>query len=188
MEGASTDAINRVRTRALPAYSIKKILQNPLFCRIYINTDKMEKAMATAELNPAFMNFKGNIGRLIYYSRMGKTCVRSHVIPRNPRTEAQQKNRDLFAEAVNSWKLLTAEEKNLWKLKAAMKKRTGYNFFISSFILNAAKETDLTSTVSLLPAVSYIAPIPLRILSDSSPLRIAYSSGKAALNRKAGFI
>jgi len=144
--------------------------------------------MAKAELNPTFMNFKGNIGRLIYYNRMGKTCVRSHVIPRNPRTEAQQKNRDLFAEAVNRWKLLTAEEKNLWNVKAARKQRTGYNFFISSFILNAARESDLTSALSLLPAVSCIAPIPLRILSDSSPSNLAYSSGKAAFRHKSGFI
>jgi len=71
------------------------------------------------------------MGNIIYYNVKGHQYARSYSIPRNPRTEAQQKNRESFAEAVKIWQSLTEKEKSLYNHMAAGKPLSGYNLFIS---------------------------------------------------------
>ena len=126
--------------------------------------------MATVKLNPTFIEMKGNIGRLIYYKRMGKVCVRSHIIPRNPKTEAQQLNRGIFAAAIKSWQLLSPEEKSSWKAKGRKKGHTGYNYYVSEYMRHSGRR-------ELHPVImgisSYTASMRFHTPSVSSPLRQA---------------
>jgi len=73
----------------------------------------------------------GRMGNVIYYNVKGYQYARSYSIPRNPRTEAQQKNRACFAEAVSIWQCLTEKEKSRYNRMAAGKPLSGYNLFIS---------------------------------------------------------
>ena len=90
--------------------------------------------MATAVLNPVFEKFRGRIGNLVLYNRMGVQCMRVYVKPHNPDTELQKKCRSTFADAVSSWKKLSSEEKYFWNRKGRSKRLTGYNYFISMYM------------------------------------------------------
>jgi len=56
--------------------------------------------MATAYLNPIITSLRGGVGSLVFYKRYGKTIMRAWVMPPNPRTQAQQANRERFARAM----------------------------------------------------------------------------------------
>ncbi len=143
--------------------------------------------MATAELHPAFISFRGNIGRLVWYQRMGTPCVRSHVIPYNPRTEAQQLNRNIFAEAVKTWQSMSDEERYTWKTKGAKRNRTGYNYFISEYMKRSAQPAG--SETMNAPSVSAVLNrdaqhISLHTGSVSSPLIPVSPPFKQGFTRK----
>jgi len=90
--------------------------------------------MATAQLNPVINSVSGSVGALVFYERRGKTIMRAHIIPPNPKTPAQQKNRSRFRDAMLSWQGLSAHEKascNATALKLGM---TGHNLYISRFM------------------------------------------------------
>ncbi len=135
--------------------------------------------MAIAKLNPSFESIKGNIGNLIYYNRMGKVCIRSRVIPRNPRTSAQQRNRATFADAVASWQSMSQEEKLLWKIKGAKRKNTGYNYYISEYMRHIIADRSIPAK-GVQPVNSdskkHVPKALLRTRSVSSPFRGASCS------------
>jgi len=57
-------------------------------------------------------------------------------IPANPQTEIQQSNRTKFAEAITSWQSLTNEQKEAYNKKAERKQLSGYNLYISEYMLS----------------------------------------------------
>jgi hypothetical protein len=69
---------------------------------------------------------------MVFYVSRGTQCVRSHVIPGNPRTAAQQSHRHLFAHAVNTWQKLDLHEKQRWNRVGLLAHTSGYSLFISS--------------------------------------------------------
>lgn len=61
--------------------------------------------------------------------------VRRHVhSPFNPQTPPQQANRMKFKDAVEAWKAMSEAERQGWRDKAKRLHRTGWNYFISSFL------------------------------------------------------
>ncbi|HOP63035.1 MAG TPA: hypothetical protein PK358_04605 [Spirochaetota bacterium] len=98
--------------------------------------------MAKVELTSILTKARGNMNRVVHYNRLGTQCSRAHVIPRNPDTAAQRKNRNSFAGAVKAWQLLPEDEKKEWNSKAAQLRRkgktgkTGYNVFMSEYMKN----------------------------------------------------
>jgi len=56
-------------------------------------------------------------------------------IPRNPRTEKQQANRQKFADAMADWKLLPDPEKESWREEAKGKPLYGSNLFVREYYL-----------------------------------------------------
>ena len=98
--------------------------------------------MARTELNPMFTESNGKMDKVVHYNRLGTQCVRRHVIPHNPDTEAQRGNRSTFADAVKAWQQMQDDEKLLWNKKAAVLRRkgkngkTGYGVFISHYLKN----------------------------------------------------
>ena len=90
--------------------------------------------MAVATLHPMFMDTRGKMGRLVYYNRRGTECIRRHVVPRNPDTNAQRTIRTSFSDAVHAWQALPLSEKAQWNHKARYKPMTGYNMFVSRYM------------------------------------------------------
>ncbi|MBN2403170.1 MAG: hypothetical protein JXN64_12320 [Spirochaetes bacterium] len=94
--------------------------------------------MATAALNPIITSISGRMGGVVFYSRHGRQCVRSHVIPRNPDTEAQKACRRTFAGAVKSWQSMAQDEKYIFIRKARYLQMSGYNLYISQYMTKRA--------------------------------------------------
>ena len=90
--------------------------------------------MAGAELVSYLKELNGHIGDSVYYTVWNKTYVRKYVKPLNPRSEAQQSHRCLFADAMASWKLLSNEEKQVYKKKVRKLAMHGHNLFIREYI------------------------------------------------------
>ena len=59
-----------------------------------------------------------------------------YMIPYNRRTEAQQAQRQKYADGVAAWKVLTQEEKNQYNIKAKGKHMSGYNLFLREYLLS----------------------------------------------------
>ncbi len=90
--------------------------------------------MATAVPGIIINSIRGRIGSLVFYKRMGTHCVRTHVIPRNPDTEAQRIVRRGFGNAVRSWQALTTDEKYTFNKRARYMNMSGYNLYISEYM------------------------------------------------------
>ncbi|HOO70838.1 MAG TPA: hypothetical protein PK926_03675 [Spirochaetota bacterium] len=99
--------------------------------------------MATVTLNAALTSISGTIGRMVFYHRNGRVIARRWVMPPNPDTPAQRKNRSRFKEAMSAWKALTDDEKAAYTKKARGSGMTGHNLFISGWMKNRTQETDI---------------------------------------------
>ncbi len=73
----------------------------------------------------------GRLGGRVYYLWNDRQCVRTHVMPANPRTERQQQGRARFAGLVARWRSLGAAHKERWNRRAKRLNMSGYNLFIS---------------------------------------------------------
>ncbi|MCE9557396.1 MAG: hypothetical protein K8R88_00445 [Armatimonadetes bacterium] len=72
--------------------------------------------MAKLASAPGFGPMSGKIGNLIFTRQAnGTTQMRSRKIPANPRTPAQQANRDRFTIATQTWKSLSLAEMQTWE-------------------------------------------------------------------------
>jgi hypothetical protein len=96
--------------------------------------------MAKVKFRSPIQSIHGRIGNIIFYCVNGNNYARSWSIPKNPRTEAQQKNRVNFADAVKLWQGLTDTEKEKYNRMAAGKTLSGYNLFISMKMKNISPE------------------------------------------------
>jgi len=128
--------------------------------------------MAVVKLNPCYDSINGRIDSLVFYSYYNKTFCRKHVIPYNPRTENQQKNRTIFKDAVKSWQKLSKFEKNLWNVRS--QGASGYNYYISRFIKYKSKYAaspshKKTNAIDLNPCCSSAhSSLPNRSLANES--------------------
>ncbi len=138
--------------------------------------------MAQILLNPLVDGFKGRCGGIVLVRIGDETCFRSYTTPRNPRTEAQQERRGLFADAVRSWRALDeAEKARLNSLARKGRKRTvhGYQLFIGT-VLNGRTESVVTGTASFLEKNSSSAPfVKLRRSSVTAPSPLRCASDEA---------
>lgn len=72
----------------------------------------------------------GRFGDYVFYMRYGHICARKYIIPPNPRTDAQQKGRNLFAETVKEWQNLDEATKERWNEAAKSLGKHGCSLFI----------------------------------------------------------
>lgn len=124
----------------------------------------------------------GKMGDTVFYSIGNHTYMRTYVIPRNPRTEAQQKNRSLFAEAMASWKTLTPEEKYLYKIRTMDLDMHPHNLYIREYIALHSQEVKTDSFIASIrnhidlsdsALERYVnSPVKLRIRTEASPFMI----------------
>ena len=72
------------------------------------------------------------------YQVVGKTgtqYARNYTQGKNPRTPPQQANRGKMGPANDAWHALTPAQKAVWDMKAKKLPMTGYNLFISNYLL-----------------------------------------------------
>lgn len=65
--------------------------------------------------------------------RDGKQYVRTYVIPNDPKTAKQKKQRKKYARAVEIWKQMSDGEKHHYNKRAMNLNMSGYNLFVSEF-------------------------------------------------------
>jgi hypothetical protein len=88
--------------------------------------------MALVEMTPEGLMPRGRIGDVVFYKRNGRFFSRRYVIPRNPKTPAQMRQRERFRRAHEAWKLLSEQEKAEYHARARILGRySGYQLFMS---------------------------------------------------------
>ena len=77
----------------------------------------------------------------IYQRRCGldwKTTTRENFyIPKNPRSDEQNVQRQKMTDGVAAWQALTAEQKEAYNKSAMRKRMSGYNLFLKEYLLSA---------------------------------------------------
>lgn len=64
----------------------------------------------------------------------GRTMVRRHVYPTNPRTSAQLAHRGRMAAAVRAWHTTTPSERDALRASAAREGLSAYHIFVADYI------------------------------------------------------
>lgn len=82
------------------------------------------------------IKIRGAVGKKWIYQVVNNVQKKyPYVVPSNPRTAAQQAQRDLLRNAVNAWHALTDDQRNVYRRGEPYRPTmSGYNFFISSYI------------------------------------------------------
>lgn len=96
--------------------------------------------------SPIFSDIRNKLADNVVFSMWkGRPYFRSYVIPANPRSKAQQANRDVFAKLVKRWQEVvgTSEARTAWNQKALEKLILGYNLF-----LQEGRKSAIEATVS----------------------------------------
>ena len=87
-------------------------------------------------------NAHGTLGKtLIFQRRRGGVFVKPYKIPKDPKTSGQLAQRQLFVDASKAWFAISSQSRNFYNLKAYGTPQTGYNLFISTFLLNLLPST-----------------------------------------------
>ncbi len=131
--------------------------------------------MATATPGPMIKAIHGRIGNLVFYYSRGTQCIRTHVIPRNPDTEAQRIVRRTFAGAVRSWQAMTLEERYPYRRKARYMNMSGYNLYISEYIKTRISSLSRINTAQTAPDYDLPAIYSNPITSVSKPYKTGYN-------------
>ncbi len=76
--------------------------------------------------------FSGTIDKMTAVNRNGVNFLRTHVIPRNPRSPVQQRNRNHFAEGVETWRSLRESQRRFYN--GIAKRTSGYSLFLSKWM------------------------------------------------------
>ncbi len=134
--------------------------------------------MAVAATAPMIKSIHGRIGSLVFYYRHGRQCVRIHVIPRNPDTEAQRAVRRVFGNAVRTWQTMTEEERYIFNKKARYVNMSGYNLYISGYMNTNIADRAGMKIVSRTPDISISSSSLNSITSVSPPKKGKIKAGK----------
>ncbi len=151
--------------------------------------------MATAIPSNLLKSIRGKVGNVVFYVNRGTQCVRTYVIPRNPDTESQRVIRRMFADAVRSWQSMDSEQQYAYTRKARHTGMSGYNLYISGYLIRLLKSFNQTSTSepdskissfpwSLEPATFNLSPLPDRIHSVSNTKKKANRQNPASQGKK----
>jgi len=151
--------------------------------------------MATAIPSNLLKSIRGKVGNVVFYVNRGTQCVRTYVIPRNPDTESQRMIRRMFAEAVRSWQSMDSEQQYVYTRKARHTNMSGYNLYISGYLIRLLNAFNPTSTSepnsktpslpwNLEPATFNLSPLPEQIHSVSNTKRKANRLNPASPGKK----
>lgn len=86
------------------------------------------------------MFFTGRMGPVVFCRRGNTAFARAWVQPKNPRTIKQRAHRGRFESAVKAWKEMSEEDKERYRSRARFQGRTGYNLFLSEFMVDSRRQ------------------------------------------------
>jgi hypothetical protein len=120
----------------------------------------------------------GQLGKAIVFgSWKGINTVRTHVIPSNPNSQAQQDQRGYLGDAITEWKAVAypTEDKTAWNRYANVfaSAMSGFNAFCKSFIDEAILANTWTRMATVLITV---------IADDGAQINVTKVSGGDAPN------
>ncbi len=91
--------------------------------------------MAIVKFRDNFEIFTGNVDGIVFYPFYDKHCARLYKKPYDPGTDKQLVLRIRFAVAVHTWQVLPEKEKEYWRSRGRRRWRSGYNIFISYYMI-----------------------------------------------------
>jgi hypothetical protein len=145
--------------------------------------------MATAKPNILINSISGRIGNVVFYTNRGRQCVRTHVVPRNPDTEAQRAVRGAFREAVRSWQSMPPEEQHTYNRKARYLNMSGYNLYISNYLKRIMRILAYTQSDELNLKISSLTwNLELSTWNSLSPLPERFPSVSASYMLPSGIL
>jgi hypothetical protein len=110
---------------------------------------------------------------IVAASYKGKPYFRTYVVPRNPRSESQQRHRAFFSRALKEWRGLSKPQRDFYDRLAEDMQLSGYNLFVSRCMksLLAGKEPELPKLFRwTTPSGQPIPDAELRILRGAKLL------------------
>ena len=79
---------------------------------------------------------RGKFGSALIFKMLhGRAIALRYFRPRNPKSPAQVIARNRIAKALARWQSATQETKNLWRTYAKQFRTTGYNAYMSAFVI-----------------------------------------------------
>lgn len=99
----------------------------------------------------------------------GVKYAREYVVPANPRTQAQQDIRTLFAYLREMWKLAPAEVLATWNSFAQGRPFTGMNKFIGENVRVMKFETDMNNFIGSPGSKGGLPPVTFNAATGTSP-------------------
>lgn len=79
---------------------------------------------------------RGKFGSALIFKMLhGRAIALRYFHPRNPKSPAQNTNRARVRKAVARWQAATQETKDLWNAYAKQFRGTGYNAYLSAFVI-----------------------------------------------------
>jgi hypothetical protein len=145
----------------------------------------------------------GQVGNIVYVNSRYGQVARQYVIPRNPRTPEQQRNRGNFGAVSSRWRALTPEQRTAWCMAAANKFKvthtgqqvalSGYSYFVSTnsrraeldlpqFELPPAEPAFSPNPVGELVATNVAGAITLKLRVPSLPAQYTLVQGAAPVS------
>ena len=145
----------------------------------------------------------GQIGNIVYVNSRYGQLARQYVLPRNPRTPEQQRNRGNFGAVSSRWRALTPDQRAAWCMAAANKftvthsgrqvALTGYSYFVSAnsrraelglplFDLPPAEATFSPNPVAELVVTNTGGTITLKLRVPSLPAQYTLVQGAAPVS------
>jgi hypothetical protein len=145
----------------------------------------------------------GQIGNVVYVNSRYGQLARQYVLPRNPRTAEQQRNRGNFGAVSSRWRALTPEQRAAWCMAAANKfmvthsgrqvALNGYSYFVSAnsrraelslplFDLPPAEATFSPNPVAELVVANTGGTITLKLRVPSLPAQYTLVQGAAPVS------
>ncbi|MFQ5911347.1 MAG: hypothetical protein ACE5IJ_11615 [Thermoplasmata archaeon] len=76
--------------------------------------------------------FSGTMDKMTAVTRNGVNFLRTHVVPHNPRSPLQQRNRNHFAGGVETWRSLREVQRRFYN--GIAKRTSGYNVFLGKWM------------------------------------------------------
>lgn len=109
--------------------------------------------MARVTYSPLIVQMSGTTGDAVFSRWKGINYVRSRVIPANPQTPAQTKQRDALSHTLDMWQSIKAWGKGVWDYFATGYALSGYNRYMAE---NIEKVRDLEASVLTPENVDYV--------------------------------
>ena len=128
--------------------------------------------MAKVKLPSYLTGLNGRMGDAVIYKSGNRICMRIYVKPHNPKTEPQQANRRLFAEAMAAWKKLSDEEKYHYRKRTRRLDMLPHNLFVKEYMqAHTGANIQIKHSVSSGNSKSLYAPpsLQLQYHSEATP-------------------